>query len=130
MARTIISSSLLEHQLDRLSSRLGFNGSLKLSEGKALNFSVDDKKLSLELSDDASFLILSVSFPIANYEEELLLKALSYTAYDRIRPYVISASFAEPYLILSIKLSENKILAENIEQALLSLLANCEDLRA
>lgn len=121
MASYAIDNLLLDRELERLSSRMGFVQTLKIPHGGALNLNVGELTISLELDVDRKHLLVSSSKAITPQDEYLVEKALAYSAYKQAHFKVLTASYAEPYLIFTVFFRNDELNAEHIENAFLEL---------
>ena len=121
MASYAIDDLLLDRELERLSSRMGFVQTLKIPQGGALNLNVGKLTISLELAADNKCLLVSSSKAITPQDEYLVEKALAYSAYKQAHFKVLTASYVEPYLIFTFFFRSEELNAEHLERAFLEL---------
>ncbi len=128
MASYAIDDLLLDRELDRLSSRMGFVQPLKIPRSGALNLNVGKITISLELDTDRKYLLVSSSQEISPQDEYLVEKALAYSAYKQAHFKVLTASYVDPYLIFTLSFRNEELNAENLEKAFLELVRINEEI--
>ena len=128
MAGYAIYDLVLNRELERLSSRMGFAQALNIPDKGALNLNVGKITISLELDIDRMHLLVSSSQLVNLHDEYLVEKALAYSAYKQKHFKAVTASYVEPYLIFTFSFRSEELNAERLENAFLELVRINEEI--